>query len=137
MSRVTLSNGKEKTMTLGFNQIELEKIDDKTIVTITFKDKVDKEDYDLLLPQLEGIIEKGNRVRLLIVLDEFKGWSMGAAWEDTKFGLAHFNDIEKIAITGEKKWERLMAVFLKPFTRAVVQYFQRKHLGEARTWVQR
>ena len=123
-------------MTLGFNQIDLEKIDDKTIVTITFKDKVDKEDYDLLLPQLEVIIEKGKRVRMLVVLDDFKGWSMGAAWEDTKFGLAHFNDIEKIAITGEKKWERLMAVFLKPFTGAVVQYFHQEHLDDARAWVQ-
>jgi hypothetical protein len=123
-------------MTLGFNQIDLEKIDDKTIVTITFKDKVDKEDYDLLLPQLEVIIEKGKRVRMLVVLDDFKGWSMGAAWEDTKFGLAHFNDIEKIAIAGEKKWERLMAVFLKPFTGAVVQYFQWEHLDDARAWVQ-
>ena len=123
-------------MTLGFSQIDLEKIDDKTIVTITFKGKVDKEDYDLLLPQLEGIIEKGKRVRMLIVLEAFKGWSMGAAWEDTKFGLAHFNDIEKIAIVGEKKWEQLMAVFLKPFTRAAVQYFQHKHLDDARAWVQ-
>jgi len=124
-------------MTLGFSQIDLEKIDDKTIVTITFKGKVDKEDYDLLLPQLEGIIEKGKRVRMLIVLEAFKGWSMGAAWEDTKFGLAHFNDIEKIAIVGEKKWEQLMAVFLKPFTRAAVKYFQQEHLDGARAWVQR
>jgi len=123
-------------MTLGFNQIELEKIDDKTIVTITFKDKVDKEDYDLLLPQLEGIIEKSKRVRLLIVLDDFQGWSMGAAWEDTKFGLVHFNDIEKIAIAGERKWEQLMAAFIKPFTRAAVQFFQRDQLDEARSWVQ-
>jgi translation initiation factor IF-3 len=121
-------------MTLGFNQIDLEKIDDKTIVTITFKDKVDKEDYDLLLPQLEGIIEKGKRVRILVVLDDFKGWSMGAAWEDTKFGLAHFNDIEKIAIAGEKKWEQLMTVFLKPFTGATVKYFSREDLEEARIW---
>jgi len=122
-------------MTLGFNQIDLEKIDDKTIVTITFKDKVDKEDYDLLLPQLEGIIEKGKRVRILVILDDFKGWSMGAAWEDTKFGLVHFNDIEKIAIAGEKKWEQLMAVFLKPFTGATVKYFPREDLEETRIWV--
>jgi hypothetical protein len=123
-------------MTLGFNQIELEKIDDKKIVTITFKGKVDKEDYDLLVPQLEVIIEKNKRIRMLIVLDDFKGWSMGAMWEDTKFGLAHFSDIEKIAIAGESKWEQLVAVFLKPFTRAVVKYFQREHLDKARIWVQ-
>lgn len=123
-------------MTLGFNQIELEKIDDKTVVTITFKGKVDKEDYDLLLPQLEAIIEKGKHVRILILLDDFKGWSMGAMWEDTKFGLAHFSDIEKIAIAGEKNWEQLMVMFLKPFTAAHVKYFQMDQHQEAKNWVQ-
>ena len=122
-------------MTLGFNQIELEKIDGKKIVTITFKGKVEKEGYDLLLPQLEGIIEKSKDVRMLVVLDDFKGWTMGAMWEDTKFRLAHFSDIEKIAIAGESKWEQLMAVFLKPFTGANIKYFLREQLDEAKLWV--
>jgi hypothetical protein len=41
-------------------------------------------------------------------------------WEDIKFDVKHFNDIERLAITGENKWEKGMAAFCKPFTTAKV-----------------
>jgi hypothetical protein len=124
-------------MTLGFNRIDLEETDQRKIVTITFKGKVEKEDYDMLVPQLEGIIEKGGSIRLLVELKDFKGWTLGALWEDTKFGIAHFNDIEKIAIVGERGWEAAMAAFIKPFTRAHVRYFNADQIDEAGNWTRK
>lgn len=55
---------------------------------------------------------------------EFHGWSMGALWEDIKFDLHHFADIERLALIGDKKWEVGMAVFCKPFTTAKIRYFE-------------
>ena len=34
----------------------------------------------------------------------FHGWAAGALWEDTRFAINHFADIEKIAMVGEKRW---------------------------------
>lgn len=121
-------------MVLGFNRIDLEETDQGKVVTITFKGKVAKEDYDMLVPQLENIIGKGGSIRLLVELVDFEGWTLGALWEDTKFGIAHFNDIEKIAVVGDRKWEETMAAFIKPFTRAKVRYFPREKVAEAGKW---
>ena len=34
------------------------------------------------------------------------GWDAGALWEDIKFDIKHFADIERLAMVGEKKWHR-------------------------------
>ena len=67
---------------------------------------------------------------------DFHGWTAGALWEDIKFDVRHFRDIERLALVGEKKWEKGMAVFCKPFTTAKVRYFERAKADEARAWLQ-
>ena len=44
-------------------------------------------------------------------------------------------DIERLAIVGESKWEKGMAVFCKPFIRAELKYFDHADLDAARDWV--
>ncbi len=60
---------------------------------------------------------------------------MGAAWEDVKFDLHHFADIERLALIGENRWEAGMAVFCKPFTAAKVRYFDDSKADEAAAWI--
>jgi len=122
-------------MTLGFNEINLEEEEQKKIISITFKGKADKADYDLLVPQLETIIHKGGRIRILVELRDFEGWTLGAFWEDAKFGLKHIRHIEKIAVVGEGKWKTAMTLFVKPFTTARVKYFDAGQMADAEKWV--
>ncbi|MCG8511193.1 MAG: STAS/SEC14 domain-containing protein, partial [Rhodospirillales bacterium] len=63
------------------------------------------------------------------------GWTMSALWDDLKFDLKHFNDIERLAMVGDRKWEQGMAAFCKPFTTATVRYFDVKDMDDARQWV--
>ena len=65
----------------------------------------------------------------------FEGWTLGAVWEDLKFGCKHFNHIERIAIVGDRKWEKAMAIVCKPFTRAKVRYFEMTDLESASSWI--
>jgi hypothetical protein len=67
---------------------------------------------------------------------DFHGWNTGALWEDIKFGLKHFMDIERIAMVGDKKWEKGMSAFCKPFTTAKIRYFDPSQVEEARTWLE-
>jgi len=39
---------------------------------------------------------------LLIGLDIFSGWNIEAAKDDFKFGMKHWDDLDRIAIVGEK-----------------------------------
>ncbi|SFI52823.1 hypothetical protein SAMN05428978_10159 [Nitrosomonas sp. Nm34] len=43
---------------------------------------------------------------MLVELVHFHGSTAGAAWEDTKFAVRQFNDIERLAIVGDKAWEK-------------------------------
>ena len=43
--------------------------------------------------------------------------------------------IERLAIVGEKTWHKWMTGFCKPFTSAEVRYFTHEELDAARAWV--
>nr|WP_321397330.1 STAS/SEC14 domain-containing protein [uncultured Desulfobacter sp.] len=122
-------------MTFAFDEIQLIEVPAGTIVRLVFKDTLKKEDYEQFVPMVEKIMESRDKIRMLIVLRDFKGWSVGAMWEDTKFGLSHFTDIDRLAIVGDKQWEKTMAVFIKPFTTATVKYFDLKELDAANVWI--
>ncbi len=122
-------------MTIGFHEIRLDEEAAGKIVTLTFKGKLSKEDYERFVPQVEGLIKPGEKIRLLVELRDFQGWTMGALWEDTKFAAKHFNDIERLAIVGDKQWEKGIALFAKPFTTATVRYFDVNQMDEAQKWL--
>lgn len=124
-------------MTLGFHEIKLKEEPVGKIVTLVFKNKVDRGDYELFVPQLEKIMESEGKIRMLIELRDFKGWTAGAFWEDAKFGALHFNDIERLAIVGQKNWEKAMAAFIKPFTLAKVNFFDSQDMDEAQEWIRK
>ena len=75
--------------------------------------KLTKEAYEKLVPVVDAQIKEFGKVRILVILEDFHGWTMGAMWEDTKFDLKHWKDIEKLAIVGETKWEEGMADVLQ------------------------
>ena len=75
------------------------------------------------------------KLRLLFDMTGFHGWDAAAAWEDTKFGIRHFADIERLAMVGEKQWQHGMATFCKPFTKATVRYFDHADAAAARKWL--
>ena len=66
---------------------------------------------------------------------DFHGWTAGGLWEDLKFDLRHFRDIERLAMVGDKQWEQGVSVFCRPFTTAKVRYFDEAAIQEARTWL--
>jgi hypothetical protein len=121
-------------MTTGFHNIELEENGGR-IVTLTFMGKVDAADYELFVPQLEGLLKQEKPVRILVELREFQGWTAGALWEDTKFGARHFNDIDRLAVVGDRRWEQGLTAFIKPFISAEVRYFDSAEMDAARTWL--
>jgi len=84
----------------------------------------------------EERIKEHGKIRIVFIMHDFHGWSAGAAWEDFKFDLKHFNDIERLAIVGETKWEKGMSIICRPFTTAKIKYFDQTEIEQAREWIQ-
>jgi hypothetical protein len=106
------------------------------VMEVAATGKFEKADYEMFVPAAEEMIKKQGKIRVLFIMHDFHGWTAGAAWEDIKFDLKHFNDIERLGIVGETKWEHGMAVFCRPFTTAKMKYFDTAKLEEAREWIQ-
>ena len=71
----------------------------------------------------------------MIELDEFSGLTLGALWEETKFSFKHFDDIERVAIVGEKEDRKTNIVNTKPFKWAEVRFFKSSEKNNAKQWL--
>jgi hypothetical protein len=104
------------------------------LLVVGLTGKLTKGDYERFVPEVERLIRQYGKIRLLVRMHDFHGWTMGALWEDIKFDFKHFRDIERLALVGDRKWEAGMAAFCKPFTTATVRYFDESKADEAFAW---
>jgi hypothetical protein len=82
-------------------------------------------------------IDAGTRPRLLVILKDFQGWERGADWNDLDFMLSHGNEIAKIAIVGESRWEPTALAFAGAgFRRAPVKFLPSDQEAQARVWLE-
>lgn len=122
-------------MAVEYKAIEIKKEVGDNIIEARVTGKLTADDYENFVPAVECAIKEHGKVRILLELIDFHGWNAGALWEDIKFDVKHFNDIDRLAIVGDKKWEKGMAVFCKPFTTAEVRYFDVTDLDKAHDWI--
>ncbi|MFA5190963.1 MAG: STAS/SEC14 domain-containing protein [Verrucomicrobiia bacterium] len=115
--------------------IEIKTEDGGKIVNVDLSGRLTREDYLQFLPIVEQLVSQRGKLRMLVEMRGFHGWTVGGLWEDLKFDVKHFKDIERIAFVGETKWQEGMASFCKPFTTATIQYFDQNQIGEARSWL--
>jgi hypothetical protein len=116
--------------------VELQETNEGKIVEVKATGKLTSEDYGHFVPEVERLLKLHGHIRLLFEMRDFHGWAAGAMWQDLKFGVKHFRDIERLAMVGDKKWEKGMAIFCKPFTTAQIRYFDTAQLDEARSWLE-
>jgi hypothetical protein len=105
-------------------------------IEVDLNGKLTREDYEHFVPDTERLIREQGKIRILVTMHDFEGWNAGALWEDIKWDTRHFNDIERLAIVGEEKWQKWMAGFCKPFTTAKVRYFKFDELDAAYSWLE-
>jgi hypothetical protein len=96
-----------------------------------------KEDYEEFMPMVEKLIAEHGLIRILFLMEpDFHGWTAGALWQDVVFDVKHFRHIERLAMVGDKKWEKGMALFCKPFTSAAIRWFDATDYEQARAWIE-
>jgi hypothetical protein len=105
------------------------------VLVVHVSGKLVLEDYARFVPEFERLVLQHGKLRVLFDMTGFHGWEAAAAWEDFKFGVKHFSDIERLAMIGEKKWQQGMSIFAKPFTMAQIRYFDHAESAQAHKWV--
>jgi hypothetical protein len=105
------------------------------ILLLTLSGTLTKDDYALFTPEVERAAKQYGKLRVLVRMTDFHGWTLGAVWEDVKFDLHYFTNIERLALVGDTRWEAGMAVFCKPFTTAKIRYFDASKADAAAAWI--
>ncbi|SDU16152.1 STAS/SEC14 domain-containing protein [Stappia sp. ES.058] len=116
--------------------IEIEHLTDEDIIVIRASGTLTAQDYDSAVPELEHALDlsKGS-LRVLVRLEGFKGWEMGALWRELKFDLKHLNDFGRIAVVGERTLEKWGTTLSAPFTKADMRFFSTDKEAEAQEWL--
>jgi hypothetical protein len=122
-------------MAFGFHEVKIEEAPVGKIISLVIVGRVVKENYDKFVPQLEEYMEHEDNIRLIVELRDFTGFSAAAMWEDFKLGIKHYNNIKRLAVVGNKTWEKAMTLFAMPFTTAQVRYFDESELQKAKKWI--
>jgi hypothetical protein len=115
--------------------VDLEPMGEGKTLVVRVTGKFGKQDHEQFAPAVEQLANKHGKIRVLFEAQDFQGWDADALWEDVEFAAEHYNDIERMAMVGEKKWHAGMATFCKPFTEATVRYFDQSETKQAKDWV--
>ena len=105
------------------------------VLEVSVSGMLTHEDYQHFAPAFERLVTRHGKIRVLFEMTDFHGWETAALWDDMKFDVKHFSDIERLAMVGDKQWERGMSVFCRPFTTAMIRYFDHAAIEDARTWL--
>ena len=116
----------------------IEQLPERSAKILGFKmsGKLHDEDYKKFVPQIDAALAKEGKVRLMAQFHDFHGWDLHALWDDIKFSTTHCTKIERIALVGDKTWEKWMAKVCKPFTLAKVRYFDASAIDAAQAWLE-
>jgi hypothetical protein len=116
--------------------IKLAELKDGKILEAAVSGHLTDGDYQRFVPEFERLTRRHGKIRVLFEMRDFHGWEIKAAWEDLKFDWKHYRDIDRIAVVGEKKWQRWTTVFFKPFTAAETRYFDIADREMACLWIE-
>jgi hypothetical protein len=77
----------------------------QNICVIRFSGVVKQAEFKSNQNALAAEIDTGAQPRVLGILENFNGWEKSEDWGDFDFMLTHGDEIAKIAIVGEPRWE--------------------------------
>ena len=117
----------------------IEQLNDFPQGTLAFKvsGHVTGDDYDrVLTPAIDAGIQEYERIRLFIQIGpDFEGYSLDAAWDDTRLGLRHWRGFERAAVVTDVGWigtgVKGMS-FLMPYP---INLFELDEADEAKRWL--
>jgi hypothetical protein len=109
---------------------------DASVLSLTVSGKLSGDDLDNLTSTLQEYTSEYSDPHLLMILEDFHGWeSAGALWKDLKMDAEYIGYFDRIAVVGDKEWEKWGTQLLNPITREDLRYFDKTHFKQALNWI--
>jgi hypothetical protein len=102
---------------------------------IVAPDKLQADDFRQIAPQIDSLISRHGKIRLLIDASGFNGWENIAAFEKhAAFVKDHQQKIERIGVITAHEWQHWLIGAIRIFVHPEVRAFDKSHANEALQW---
>jgi hypothetical protein len=107
------------------------------VMGVKFSGKATSREYEeVIIPAVEAIVQQHGKIRLMYMVDDsFEGAEAGAWWDDTKLGIKHRNDFEKMALVGGPKWMEWLTNICGKLMSGESRTFSLEQTQEAWDWI--
>jgi hypothetical protein len=105
------------------------------VIAFEVTGKIEKEDYEKLIPLLEKTEREYDKINLFIELHELKGMTMKALLEDIKTYFKNIRKVRKAAIIGRNGFDQGITEITNFVVHAEIRYFTKKEYESARKWI--
>lgn len=103
---------------------------------IVVPERLKADDFRLIGPQFEAIVNAHGKIRLLIDASHFGGWENLAAFEThATFVRDHQAKVERIAVIAPHEWQHWLIGAVRLFVHPQVRAFDEAQVGVALEWL--
>jgi hypothetical protein len=117
------------------NMLEILKETGGDLIATRVSGTIEATDMEKVLPLLKNAIKIYGHVSWYYEMADLEGWTLRGFWTDFSFDITHANSFKRIAMVGDKQWEKLLSEMMKPFTAAEVKYFDLSEREAAMRWI--
>ncbi|MRH42139.1 STAS/SEC14 domain-containing protein [Aquibacillus halophilus] len=115
-------------ITLTTNNLE-------SVVEVNVDGKITETDMEEFKEYFKLKKAADGKINLLLVIKEIEGYSMQGLIEDLKFEANHWKDVNKIAVTSDKKWLEIATKIGSYLPKIETKHFDRGQRDQALDWL--
>ena len=111
-------------------------LDSADLISVRVTGKLDQTRMAEAQAAWEPAIQASGRMRILVVLDSFDGWTESKDWADMSFADRNDQSLAGIAIVGDDKWRDFAYLFTAKGLRPLpIEFFSGSDDTPARAWL--
>ena len=103
---------------------------------VTAVGKINADDFQRLLPQIDALIQKEGKIRLLIDASNCSGWENMAAFErHIGFVKNHHQKVDRISVITGHDWQHWVIGTVRLFVHPEVRAYDKSEENNALEWI--
>ena len=107
-----------------------------SLICVKVSGKLTDAEYKNFIPYAESIIKEFGTIKFYVDMLDLDGWEWRVAWDDFAFGIKYWNNFSKLALVGERRWEKFSVLVVDKIHKADVRFFDGENSRAALIWIQ-
>jgi hypothetical protein len=105
------------------------------VVELTVEGGITRPDYDRVVAEMEGVIARSGKLRLIEIIRDVGAIDSSIWWRDVKWAYHHMKDVARCAVVTDKGWIGSVTRAVAALIPAEIRVFPIAELEAARAWV--